>query len=529
LTKPGRMMESHEETRMTPREEGSEQVLSIDQTRQDELLRSFGIDLNPAEASTSEGSKGKETSAPVLPGGLGSTDGSPQIGPKSKEELVSELIESLKRQFTSFIGTGDGSGTPAPFTVQVDWKSKKKTLWLPANKESYSGNPAIGSAILFWLQLGNEVEFSEKVLTAQKLGVSDTKFWKAFMKELFREKSPEKLSFSSASDAERGTSAARSEMAKVYLKELKQTHLLSYLSPAIHTEVGNKTIEWLSVYLGKIGAEWDTESKKNVSQFLRQTFSDIAEKRYHIFRDTVQAVKVPISEVMKDLHKKVERKEGRTKKMVTVQPNRPSRRAEVLFEFELKFLEDEEETFDAYTEKIKTITEEKGVSLSKLEEERRTIKSLILKNWEVVNRTSALLTSRAKVLSEYLKEYDVGTKKPTKENYRIFLGGLNTTRLHGNGVSEVAGRIKLFTIIKNLTDDYESRVLVDRTLIEKTGNQTHIIHYLAGKDRQLISAFNEIATATGSTIAAQAPREAFGNEQLAQGGGFYEPLDEEQI
>jgi hypothetical protein len=200
----------------------------------------------------------------------------------------------------------------------------------------------------------------------------------------------------------------------------------------------------------------------------------------------------------------------------------------VLFEFELKFFESEEESFNAYTEVIKTITEEKGVSLSELENKRRVIKSLIQKNWEIVGRTSALLTSRAKVLSEYLKEYDVGTKKPTKENYRLFLAGLNTTRLHGGGVSEVVGKIKLFSVIKNLTDDYEQRVLVDRTIIDKTDNQTHIIHYLAGKNNKLVSAFNEIATATGSTIAAQAPRDAFGGGPVPP-GGFFEPLDEEVI
>lgn len=441
------------------------------------------------------------------------------------EERISKLSESLSRIFENFIGNAGGKEIPDPFSITISKETKGKKLWLPKNAEgALTTNAAMGILAYLWMQGGHEVGFSDKDVILQKLDGDSVKFWKAMMKELMRAEAPESLSFKGATDAERGTSAARAEFMKIYLTSIKKTHLLNYVSPALYTQVGQNTMEWFTVYLNKAGGITDATTKKSFATCLKQVISGIASERFSLWRESVECFKAPTSEAMKGLHRVKEVKEGRNKKMVPLHPNRPSERASVLFEWEKNYLKSIEGPFDLYKEIVADLQKESGVLLGQLESFRSQIKTCINDMWTVIQKSSAVLTAREKALAALVKEDSIGNGKATKENFKLFIANLKNHRLVGEDITNLVKRLKLFNLLREIASGTAEVVIADAARVSQVGNQLIIIVAPVGTETSIASAISEIARVLTATVSAELPRQSTSNRYGDEDDFTYDPV-----
>jgi len=419
-----------------------------------------------------------------------------------------KLLEDLKLIFANFIGNAGGKVIPDPFSVtnSKDPFDKRKVLWLPRNAEAVlKTNAAMGVLTYLWSETGNDVAFSDKDVTLQKLDDDSVKFWKAMMKELMRDDPPESLSFRGSNSAERGTSAARSEYMKIYLKNIKKTHLLNYVSPALYTKAGANTVEWFTVYLQKAGGLAETTQKKSFASCMKQVISEIAMTRFSIWSQVVISFNAPTSEVMKGLHRTKTVKEGRSTKIVPLHPNRPSERAGVLFEWEKLYLQKIEKPFDDYRDIVADLQKESGVSVSKIEDLRTLLKGLINEQWTVVQKNTAVLTAREKALAALVKEDGVGNGKATKENFKLFMANLRNHRLVGEDITKLCSRIKLFGLLREIASGTAEVVLADATRVQQVANQLIIIRGEIDDESSIDAAINEVAGVLTASVRTSAP------------------------
>ena len=97
--------------------------------------------------------------------------------------------------------------------------------------------------------------------------------------------------------------------------------------------------------------------------------------------------------------------------------------------------------------KIQKLESQNGVLLKDVEAVRKELLSLITLMWQVVQKESALLTARGKLLSTVVRDYDVGTRKPSKVNYITFLTQLNTLVKNVTNRLRILRDLKLFGIL----------------------------------------------------------------------------------
>jgi len=233
-------------------------------------------------------------------------------------------------------------------------------------------------------------------------------FFIAYMAELMSEKSPTSLSLKKATDANRGTTSARLQKIRLALK-VENVGDISFLYPESVYADPLKKIEHLPVYLNMYGTGRDEWLSDFVSCF--KTISNkFLETIYnsHKIVDYLN-IKVNVCEALRGLHRtKMKKVKGR-QVSVTITPNRPSARVEILSDEERMYLKAVEGKFTAYENKLAEYKE--GCKLLDIGKVRLSLKRLIDQQWELISKISPVLAPRTKALSSlakmYLKKADI--------------------------------------------------------------------------------------------------------------------------
>jgi hypothetical protein len=411
------------------------------------------------------------------------------------EEEIIKLRAKVAQKFFNFVGNVQTGETPDPFTITTT-ETKDKRLWLPSNIDSLVENNAlVGSIVHLWSVGGGLLRKCDKALPIEKLTSKDSQFWKAFLKELMREEAPEALKFKISSDAERGTTCARLEILKHYLKGNNQMALFRFISEHCYAkDVAGPDTEWLSVYLNSGLGGLQSNIKRSVGSVFKSIISDIAGFRYSRFKAVAESYKAPMSLVMEGLHRTKEVGAGAKKRKVTVHPNRPSERAGVLFEWEDRFLKANEKAFDRLKERMESIQKQSGVLLLEIPKFRADVKRDIEECWTSMQKYARILTSREKALAALVKEYGVGNGKATPENFKTFITTLASIRLAGTDVTSVCQRIHLFSLMRDNVSLVSEKVTVDSIRIVQNAATLYINHQNAPGDSTIWDMLGEIAT-----------------------------------
>jgi len=372
----------------------------------------------------------------------------PEVILSPTEVFIKGVVVSMTSRFDQFLESGQAKEVIPPFTIRTDLQSKQKTLFLPKNINAYSDNPAIAGLIKLSVILNYKLDVTDSTAVLSRADQESNLFWRAYYREAFTDTPPERLVFKGGSAAEKGTAAARMNIVKSYLKTLNRTHLYTFLSPALFTEAGNKKVEYLSLYLSRLAGGGPNPNAIQIEAAARTLLSDFADSRLEIWKPLVENHKIPLSEAMKDLHRRKEHKVKGKTEVRTLTPNRPSGRAEVLFTFERRILEqDEKNSFDLYKKLITELEHQDGVPIQKLEETRKEISSLISLMWQTIQRYSATLTTRGKLLSRLVRDYEVGSMRPSRENYLLLLSSLPIIIKNSGELYRILKDLKLFQIL----------------------------------------------------------------------------------
>jgi hypothetical protein len=377
-------------------------------------------------------------------------------------------------------------------------------------------NVGIGVLTYLWIREGFKVAYTDKEVKASKIDDDTVKFWRALLKELLRDDPEGSLSFKGTSSAERGTAAARVMYMKEYLKKIKKTHLVKFLSPALYSEDGGKETEWLSVYLGRTATVTDPTIKRCLMSATHQILACVAEKRYTLWESACSSFKAPVSEIFKGIHRTREIVEKRSKKNVTLHPNRPSERAGVLFGWEKEYLlEREKDSFTVYKTLVNRLNGTSGVLMKDVESTRLELTRLVQLMWTVVQSTTAVLTAREKSLSAFVKDSDIGNKKGTKENYILYLGTIKSLSNRFD-VTQLGKRIKLFSLLDNISRSAEDKVCANGVKLQfKRAGQCISVPGTPGET--LDAALREISNTLDLPLVAT---EVWAEDANPMGGGF---------
>jgi hypothetical protein len=373
---------------------------------------------------------------------------------------IKELLNDAEASFKKFIESGNAVGDPPPYSVRVTTEDgvKRYTLHLPRNiKDNMSANSAVVCLLYFAKILNYDCKFVSGDFNVTKGDKLTNLFWKSFSKELMADRPPESLTFRKGSAGIEGASAARLLKLKSYLSRKKVTHLYTFVSPAVFTNVGNREVEILTVYTDKLAVVSKDIYSGYLGSTLRTLASQLAEKKTTVqWTVSFDQFKVPTSEAIKDLHRKKTTKVKGKEIISTKTPNRPSQRAETVLESERFLLSTYlEKSFDEYKDIMTDATTDKGVELVDLQTWRTRMSSVIADNWKVVDKCSAYLTHRGKLLSELVSKKKVGNKMPSKENYLTLLRELRSFIDDRAEEAKILNNCKFFRSI-NLIDESSS-------------------------------------------------------------------------
>jgi hypothetical protein len=173
---------------------------------------------------------------------------------------------------------------------------------------------------------------------------------------------------------------------------------------------------------------------------------------------------------MRDLHRKVEKKEKRNvSKFVPLHPHRPSERIGVLFEWEKHYLKSIEKPFNDYKTKMEDVQKTSGVILTTVDEFRKDIKEHINDMWNVVARHNAILTQREKALAGVIKDQPIGNGKPSEQNIKLVLGAMTQLKLTGEDITSLGNRIGLFKLLPYIGTTVSEKVEADACRLFQVG------------------------------------------------------------
>jgi len=133
----------------------------------------------------------------------------------------------------------------------------------------------------------------------------------------------------------------------------------------------------------------------------------------------LKSYKVPLSMITNNLYKKKEKVIKGKKKFIPIKPKKPSKRIEVLFQAELKIIKDDEGCFTEFKELVKSLAG--GVSLDDVNKVTKELISLTTQKWQVVQKWSAPLTTRIKILLTIGKKINNKLTKLSKNNIQSIL------------------------------------------------------------------------------------------------------------
>jgi hypothetical protein len=173
----------------------------------------------------------------------------------------------------------------------------------------------------------------------------------------------------------------------------------------------------------------------------------------------------------------------------------------VLFAWEKTYLSRiEEDSFGTYTEKVKVLQAMSGVEISKVDDVRSELSALISKMWECVSRHGAVLTSREKALAAVVKDNSIGNMKATRENFALALQTLQRLRLVGEDITNLARRLKLTSLLRELTEDPAEKLIVDSSRVLSMYNTLWLTVPVAAVSDELRGLLQNLATAIGANL-----------------------------
>jgi hypothetical protein len=178
----------------------------------------------------------------------------------------------------------------------------------------------------------------------------------------------------------------------------------NYLPNSIKTE--GKLV--LNVRLQRLqGAMEDSAFKIFYESFLRAIRIFLNNVDLASWEDAVNSYTVPFGRAIKGLHRQKKKRIKGKEKSVTIKPNRPSSRIEILHDCEKNYLEAlEADKWDHYNTATKPYIKS-GVPLRAIPRIRLDIASLLEEMWSVVRTGSTLLSRRRKCVAKYAKDLRV--------------------------------------------------------------------------------------------------------------------------
>jgi hypothetical protein len=319
-------------------------------------------------------------------------------------EIHTWLVGASDR-LDSMLESEPGGETSKSYAFQlIDVGKKAAKVILPANIMEFNDTATTGILkIMMELQIPFEVKECEPFKVTED--DSCRRFFKAFFNTLTREPNEgEKITFKSKNDSARGASAAKYCLLK---ESTIDKQALTFL-PEQATE-SEKRLNILSTYLSKLSGREGPESlKRYISTYkflIDQYCQSVALAKW---KAPIDNYTIPVGTALAGLHKtkKVQTTVNRKKitKTVTVNPNRPSQRIEVLSEAEKEIISYDERSFKSYKDLL-TLPDGESViiNLNNVISIRKKAKSLITEMWNVVQKWSPLLTKRMKLYNSYIK------------------------------------------------------------------------------------------------------------------------------
>jgi len=306
------------------------------------------------------------------------------------------------------------SSSTAPFSIKTETKDMKKsyTLYVPKNIESLLDVFPVLILMKCARSLDWKFETTDKEFTVNE--TTETRsFFLGYSTELFATEAPTSLTLKKSTDSNKGTTSARLLKLRTALRDERLTDISFLLPDSIYADPV-KRIEHLTVYLNR---GLLTEGENNLT--FVSSFKSIVSKYAEAYARDISIpayldIKIHVSEVVKGLHRRVKRKVRGKEILVTITPNRPSRRVEILTSEEQQLIEGCEGVFTAYENKISNLTKN-YVKIRDVLTVRAELSTLINKQWELVRKISPVLSPRSKILSELIKK-ELKKNDLTKQN-----------------------------------------------------------------------------------------------------------------
>jgi len=337
---------------------------------------------------------------------------------------INKLLENLDTRLNEKMKSLGGRSSTVPFSIVSKTNDGKTnyTIYLPKNIESILDV----FPVLIMLKCARYLNFAFES-TETKIEINETSETKAFFlgysTELFSDKAPQSLTLKKSTDSNKGTTAARLLKLRTSLRDEKLSDISFLLPDSIYADTA-KRIEHLTVFLhrglqqqGEYNLTFVSSFKSVVSKYVAGYSSTLGVTEY-------LDIKIHVSEVIKGLHRKIKRRIKGRETLVTITPNRPSKRVEILSPEEQKMIESCEGVFQAYENKIKNLTHT-YVKIRDVKATRDELSSLIAKMWDLVRKMSPVLSPRSKILSELIKK-ELKKNDLTKQNISEVLSRISS-------------------------------------------------------------------------------------------------------
>jgi len=339
--------------------------------------------------------------------------------PTGDFEKLTTFLEDSVKSLTIATESGEGGINIPPFRISKN-EDNGYTIDLPSNIESFGKFRSIQVLI----GLLNDSNFTITNLGAAITLYEDKEsdaFFLAFYTEFKRPLEDLKFSFKGANASQRGTSSARLHILRTFLDRKGVPEMLSSLPSCLYLEAKDKK-EYFPYYTHRLGGKGKNDAVSALLACFKKAIAvqltGIAWENFPNFA----SYSVPFGSAISGLHrtKSVVDKKTRVAKLVSLTPNRPSGRIEVLTEAENSFLLSCENAFTRYEELVSK-HKTKGVLWHDFKAVRKEANSLIAAQWETIGQVSPKLSFRTKALGKLISK-EIGKKADiTKNNISVVL------------------------------------------------------------------------------------------------------------